>query len=400
MITNANTTQQVNILELCAGYGGLGYAIKRVIPNAEVVLYSEWDTAPCEMLLRRMQVGEIPPAPIWTDLRTLPWESLAGKVDILTGGFPCQSFSSAGKRLADADPRHLFPHFKRAIRAIQPAIVFLENVQGILSAKLSGDGWEDPAGTPIALHVIRELQRSGYKAQFGVFSAEETGLPHQRKRVFFLAVREDIWTQGVGNSLRPDEPKDTNRRKECIHERIEVRDISGSSSATEGVSNALCSGHGRGNIGSSGKEASEPNNGNEFRQQATGHGRVAGFGAEQYAHEYPRTCHPDDKDIITPIGYGKDLSSSKELEKVIGQEKGGVESAGVQETQHPDDAEVIAPVGSTVDGDTSVVGFTNTVLCDPYYRKTGLRMCGNGVVPATAELAFRKLWEELCNSKD
>ncbi len=144
------------------------------------------------MLLRRMVAGELEPAPIWADLKTLPVECLAGKVDVITGGFSCQPFSVAGKRNADTDQRHIFPYLTAAVRAIKPALCFFENVEGILSAKLVGTGWSDKAGTPVALHVIKELQRLGYKATFGMFSAAEVGLPHQRKRVFFVGVRHDI----------------------------------------------------------------------------------------------------------------------------------------------------------------------------------------------------------------
>jgi hypothetical protein len=66
----------------------------------------------------------------------------------------------------------------------------LENVEGIVSAKLKGDGWSDPAGTPVLLHVLRELERVGYRAEAGLFSAAvDAGAPHQRKRIFILAHR-------------------------------------------------------------------------------------------------------------------------------------------------------------------------------------------------------------------
>ena len=100
----------------------------------------------------------------------------------------CQPFSSAGSRNADGDPRHLFPYIRHGIEIMRPDCVFLENVEGIVSAKLAGDGWNDPSGTPVLLHVIRELERLDYTAEAGVFSASECEAPHQRKRLFILAV--------------------------------------------------------------------------------------------------------------------------------------------------------------------------------------------------------------------
>jgi DNA (cytosine-5)-methyltransferase 1 len=65
--------------------------------------------------------------------------------------------------------------------------VFLENVSGILSADLVGTDWADPAGTPVLLHVYRELERIGYSVRGGLFSARGIGAPHRRRRVFILA---------------------------------------------------------------------------------------------------------------------------------------------------------------------------------------------------------------------
>ena len=136
-------------------------------------------------------------APIWTNLTTFPWQEFSGLVDILSGGFPCQPFSSAGAKAADKDPRHLFPFILEGIKRCRPAVVFLENVEGILSARLSGDNWRDAAGTSVLLHVLRELERLGYRAEAGLFSAQECGgAPHLRKRVFIMAYANNQGLQG------------------------------------------------------------------------------------------------------------------------------------------------------------------------------------------------------------
>jgi len=184
---NVDTTKTINHISLCAGYGGIDIGLRQVLPNLRTVAYSEIEAYAISNLVAKIENGFLDEAPIWTDLRTFPWEAFRGKVGILSGGFPCQPFSAAGKRNADTDERHLFPHILEGIRRCRPALVFLENVEGIISAKLSGDGWTDPAGTPVLLHVLRELERVGYKATAGIFSASEVGAPHQRKRVFILA---------------------------------------------------------------------------------------------------------------------------------------------------------------------------------------------------------------------
>ena len=103
-------------------------------------------------------------------------------MDVLSGGFPCQPFSNAGVRKGTEDPRHLFPYIARGIRECQPRIVFLENVEGIISAKTAD-------GESVLQYVLRELEGLGYQATAGIFSASEVGAPHQSKSVFILGYK-------------------------------------------------------------------------------------------------------------------------------------------------------------------------------------------------------------------
>jgi len=146
---------------------------------------------PIANLVAKMEAGELDQAPVHTDVKQFPFGKFRGQVDILSGGFPCQPFSCAGQRKATDDPRHLFPYIRDGIRDCQPRIVFLENVGGIISAK-TGDG------ESVLKYVLRELEGLGYRATAGVFSAEEVGAPHQRKRVFILGMAngEDIGRGG------------------------------------------------------------------------------------------------------------------------------------------------------------------------------------------------------------
>ena len=190
-------TRKLNHVSLCYGYGGIDLAIESIFGNRiRTILIAEIEAFAIENALAKMEEGRIDACPIWTDVRTIPWSLLAGKVDVLSGGFPCQPFSQSGRRQADSDPRHLFPAILDGIRVCRPATVFLENVGGIISAKLKGAGWRDPAGTSVLLHVLRELERVGYTATAGIFSAEEAGAPHQRKRVFILAYSNGAGSQG------------------------------------------------------------------------------------------------------------------------------------------------------------------------------------------------------------
>ena len=207
--------KEIRVLELCAGYGGIGKGIERVIENVRVVAYVEIEAFPVANLVQKMEEGLLPQAPIWTNLKTFDAKPFRGMVDIVTGGFPCQPFSCAGRRGADEDPRHLFPYILKTIEQCEPKAVFLENVEGIVSTKLTGGGWSDPAGTPVLLHVLRELERRGYEATWGLFSAEEIGLPHRRRRIFIYGEREPL---GIAIRSRREAVVPVARPKEKQHD--------------------------------------------------------------------------------------------------------------------------------------------------------------------------------------
>ena len=171
-----DTTQIATHVSLCAGYGGIDLGLKRAIPSLRTIAFSEIEAFACANLVAKMEAGHLDAAPIWTDVKTFPYREFCGKVDILSGGYPCQPFSTAGKRLGADDPRHLWPFIADGIAAMRPEWCFFENVEGHISLGLS--------------NVIEDLAGMGYRTAWGIFSAAEVGAPHQRKRIFILAHRE------------------------------------------------------------------------------------------------------------------------------------------------------------------------------------------------------------------
>jgi site-specific DNA-cytosine methylase len=204
-------------VSLCTGYGGIDLGLKRVIKNIRTIAYSEIEAYSVCNLVSKIEQGLLDSAPIWSNLKTFPFSSFYRRMGILSGGFPCQPFSASGLQRADKDPRHLFPYIREGIRAAQPSVIFFENVEGIISSKL-GDSARDPKGTPVLLHVLRELERLGYRSTAGLFTAAECGSPQQRKRVFILGKRKgvklellqyspvDIWPAYRGEQPRQWEP--------------------------------------------------------------------------------------------------------------------------------------------------------------------------------------------------
>jgi DNA (cytosine-5)-methyltransferase 1 len=126
-----------------------------------------------------------PDAESFHDITKTDFTKYADKIDILTGGFPCQPFSQAGKRKGTADTRHLWPEMLRAIREIRPRYVVGENVFGILS-------WD---GGVVFEQVHLDLENEGYQVQAVILPAAAVGAPHRRDRVWFVAYRDGFTRQ-------------------------------------------------------------------------------------------------------------------------------------------------------------------------------------------------------------
>jgi len=291
---NVDNTQ--NIISFCTGYGGLEIGIKRAGVDVRTVCYCERETYVQAVLVKAIEEGRLDEAPIWSDLSTFPASEFRGKIRGITCGYPCQPFSSSGKRQGEKDPRHLWPRIREHARAIGVQWIFAENVEGHISLGLST--------------VISDLEKDGYKVAAGIFSAEEVGAPHRRKRVFIL-----------GNSTSK-------------------RSCGGSKDITRVQSEVFGQGSkdvAKSESGQSGKQETR----NRWKGISGGSQETrwpARPGEEQYEWESPRT-------VVTRLG-GK-------------------------------------PYGSA-------------------YRNKRLALLGNGVVPQTAELAWKTLWKEMnatCHTK-
>ena len=174
-----DTTKELpTVIAFCAGYGGIERGLDLAGIEHRVIAYVEIEAYCVANLIAKMEAGELAPAPVYTDLKTFPAEVFRDRVDIITGGYPCQPFSQAGNRKGEDDPRHLWPYIRRHIQSIRPIRVFFENVEGHISLGLST--------------VISDLEEDGFRSTFGIFSAAEIGAPHQRKRVFIMANRNGV----------------------------------------------------------------------------------------------------------------------------------------------------------------------------------------------------------------
>jgi DNA (cytosine-5)-methyltransferase 1 len=167
------TKELPTVISFCSGYGGIERGLDLAGLEHRVIAYVEIEAFAIANLVNKMEAGQLPPAPIYTNLKTFPAHLFRDRVDLITGGYPCQPFSAAGQRKGADDPRHLWPFIRRHIDSIRPLRCFFENVEGHISLGLST--------------VISDLEEDGYRTAWGIFSAREVGAPHQRKRVYILA---------------------------------------------------------------------------------------------------------------------------------------------------------------------------------------------------------------------
>ena len=444
-----NPQNTINHLSLCTGYEGIGIGLRRVFSNLREIAYVEREGYATALLAKKMETGELAPAPIHTDVKTFPYRRFLGQVGILSGGFPCQPFSSAGERQSTADPRHLFPFILEGIKQCRPELVFLENVDGIISSK-TGDG------ESVLKYVLRSLEEVDYTATAGVFSASEVGAPHQRKRVYILAYsnscrsrkdwKNSIWSEGLEQSSRSDwgsdnqtkdeqEPKgredelansnsgsgrgwrpvgenrdeqygfSSEEEEQTSHdvrsETVRRSFISGEKSKE--LANTSSIGHER---SSQSKQGSSPGS-TQRRRDWLWPSRPS---ERQHSWEAPRVIMANTKSS----GNRRKPGELVEEKQKIRQEQGLLQSNNASSGEH-----LANSTGSSSQGDELAVGIqsqnqnndcSSSQAAQPQsqtqprvgratngigHRVDRLRLLGNGVVPATAEKAFRVLANRL-----
>ena len=159
-------------LALFAGAGG--GILGGLLLGWRTVCAVEIDPYARSVLLARQNDGTLAPFPVWDDIRTFDGKPWRGVVDVVSGGFPCQDISIAGKGAGLAGERSgLWAEMARIIREVQPRFAFVENSPMFTSRGLG--------------RVLGDLAEMGFDAQWGVLGADDVGAPHIRKRIWILA---------------------------------------------------------------------------------------------------------------------------------------------------------------------------------------------------------------------
>ena len=177
-LNHAIAENKYNVLELFAGAGGLALGLEKA--GLSCVALNEIDKWACETLRNNRPKWNV----LEGDIKDYKFDNYKGKVDIVTGGFPCQAFSYAGKKLGLEDARGtLFYEFARVIDEVKPPICIGENVRGLLS--------HDKGKT--LQGMISILDEIGYKVMpIQVLKAINYNVPQKRERLILVGVRKDI----------------------------------------------------------------------------------------------------------------------------------------------------------------------------------------------------------------
>lgn len=231
-----------------------------------------------------------PEAELFTDITKSNFTKYANKIDVLTGGFPCQPYSSAGKRLGKEDSRHLWPEMLRAIREIFPRWVVGENVRGLTN-------WN---GGLVFDEVQSDLEAEGYEVTPFLLPACAVNAPHRRDRIWFVAhaklCSNRLQSEG-GLDMERSLLEERERSKKANRFNINTKDVTNTNSnglnqrngnnevdASEGRFNAL------GNINESNGNgiAADTNSGGiqseqNIRQKVSGKKRIDSNGTQSYA---------------------------------------------------------------------------------------------------------------------
>ena len=165
-------------LALFAGAGG--GIIGGHLLGWRTVCAVEYNAYARSVLLARQNDGTLAPFPIWDDVRTFDGRPWQGRVDVVSGGFPCQDISCAGKGAGiDGERSGLWSEMARIISEVRPRFTFIENSPMLVNRGLD--------------RVLCDLAAMGYSAKWGIVSAAETGAPHKRERIWIMAYSDSQW---------------------------------------------------------------------------------------------------------------------------------------------------------------------------------------------------------------
>ena len=326
---------------LFSGIGGFDLASEWMGWDNE--FHCEWEDFPRKILKHYW-----PEAVSYGDIKETDFTIWRNKIDILTGGFPCQPYSSAGKRLGKEDDRHLWPEMLRAIREIKPRWIVGENVRGLVN-------WSEGL---VFEEVCAELEAEGYKVQPFLLPACGVGAPHRRDRIWFVA-----YSNGSikGNGQR----KDTQEKREVRrYEKSDVpRELSSDGNATY---------------------SDNPRTDKQMRDNGNGKEENKGWKGQPQPKFGKVGDNASDSNLLGFEGIGIDRISKQERE---GREQRFIELGNYQHKWEK------FPTQSPICGGDDGLPFELDRITFPKWRRESIKGYGNAIVPQVVYQIFKSIQE-------
>jgi DNA (cytosine-5)-methyltransferase 1 len=352
-------------LGLFEGIGGFSLAARWM--GWETLAWCEWNEFGQKVLKHHF-----PEAEGFGDITKTDFTKYANRIDILTGGFPCQPYSAAGKRLGKEDERHLWPEMLRVIREVQPSWVVGENVLGLVN-------W---SGGLVFHEVQADLEAAGYEVFPFVLNAASVGAPHKRDRVWFVAYANRI---GHEHSFGKQSPKDSEWRER-------------GSDSIEGASKVASNTNGNGFNQCNGQYEINTSKGGEYAFGNANKGNVDGDAADTDSFGQASGCeqHESDKQGHNIGSNSKGHPTDTERIRQSGpwrpERQGGSEAYRNWKASWSDPNggwPTQSPLCSRNDGlSIGLVGITVSK-----HRQESLKAYGNAIVPQVAFQIFKAIAE-------
>lgn len=401
-----NPFKSPTVLSFCpGGLLGIERGIEQAAGKLNILAYVEIESFVIANLLTGMEQGLLDPAPIWTDAETFDASPFYGKIHGIVGGYPCPGESLAGLREGHLYKGFIWPAIRKSIAATRPVWCYFENVDDHLSGTF-----------PI---VQRSLHALGYAVEAGVYTAEEVGAPHERKRLFILALAIPYKMAARGRVAHLLKPGKADERAAWLCNRQWGRNGAGiSSKELADAQDRENDGGGPAGLGKKKGKRRRINtavsNGGEGLDKGTDKGicEPSKYAEKSGIISEKELAHPDSSGFEEQRDHGKQDETGHSGVGFSGDELGNANSIGYKrhdiykgdagETKSTDKRSEIDgtnnPFGKYPAGQgefqypweeprvaESKVGFT---VNGYNFREDFLRALGNGVVADTAEIAF------------
>ncbi len=356
---------------LFEGIGGFSLAARWM--GWETIAWCEWNEFGQKVLRHHF-----PEAEGFGDITKTDFTKYANKIDILTGGFPCQPYSLAGKRKGKEDERHLWPEMLRAIREIQPSWVVGENVFGLVN-------WSEG----LVFHEVQaDLEAQGYEVWAYVLPACAVNAPHRRDRVWFVAYSRHNSERKAGNSTGNERQEFATIHKEGQGRKWEavfnngLCDLQGDATNTDrNDERLLC--------------RPKPEQGFEaysFNSDISRHGdatNTVGKGLERY-NEWERCSVNRNNEGLQFRSENKQPPSNSDCGRQSCQEYRKEKPGRVAETSIPKDWSNFPTQSPICSGDDGLPSQLDGITF-PKWRNESIKAYGNAIVPQVAYEIFKAI---------